>query len=177
MSNNTELETEVVLQWIKGDKIGNVEIVKNKDNEWTTFKSGTRIASNLINEFMIPLEGEPLDFNYQQPVPNSVLDKTAIGPHTPKETRKPNIDKKSDNPIKMLFNKQKKTDRADLTLNFYVNVPTKDIFDIINMSFDEDEVLAELNSFISNQIDESLLKDTLKTSIEDLIQNKFKVNS
>jgi hypothetical protein len=177
MSNNTELETEVALQWIKGDKIGNVEIVKNKDNEWTTFKSGTRIASNLINEFMIPLEGEPLDFNYQQPIPNNTLDKNGLGSPPISETGKLNTDKKVDNPIKTLFNKQKKTDSVSLTLTFSVNVPTKDIFDIISMTFDEDEVLTELNSFISNQIEENVLKDTLKTSIEDLIQNKFKVNS
>jgi hypothetical protein len=44
------------------------------------------------------------------------------------------------------------------------------------MSFDEEEVLVELDSFISNQIDTDVLKDTLRTSIEELIQKRFKTN-
>ena len=55
------LEKEV-LQWIKGDKIGDVETVIGIDNEWTMFESGGRIYTELINEFLSPVQGEPLDF-------------------------------------------------------------------------------------------------------------------
>jgi hypothetical protein len=165
---------EITLQWIKGDKIGNVETVANQDSEWTTFKSGSRIATSLINEFMILLEGEPLDFDPTQPPLDGPRGTNGPGPHPSGER---GINKKKDNPIKTLFDKQKKTDKVDLKLTFSINVPSKDIFDIISMSFDEEEVLVELDSFISNQIDTEVLKDTLRTSIEELIQKRFKTNS
>lgn len=41
------------LQWIKGDHIGTVETLDKTEDEWTYFKSGRRIKSDLINEFMI----------------------------------------------------------------------------------------------------------------------------
>jgi hypothetical protein len=171
MDNSTGIQ-EITLQWIKGDKIGNVETIANQDSEWTTFKSGSRIATGLINEFMIPIEGEPLDLNPVQPVLDGPRGTNGPGPH-PTGVR---VDKRKDNPIKTLFDKQKKTDKVDLKLTFSINVPSKDIFDIISMSFDEDEVLVELDSFISNQIDTDVLKDTLRTSIEELIQKRFKTN-
>lgn len=162
---NTDTQ-EVRLQWIKGDKVPNVEKVVSQDGEWTLFESGSRIATNLIHEFMLPIEGEPLDFDIAdaiQPIQNNVNNqavKTQV--------------KKYDNPIRTLFNKQKKTDKVDLKLNFSINVPTKDIFSIISMTFDEDEVVMELDSFISDQIDASFIKDTLRTAIEELIDTRYK---
>jgi hypothetical protein len=163
MSNSTE--TSVSLQWIKGDKIGSVEQISLHEGEWTIFSSGTRIATNLIGEFMIPIEGEPLDLNPVQPtlITPSPISASINVKRQPK-----------DNPIKTLFDKQKKTDKVELKLTFSINVPTSDIFNIINMTFDEDEVRAELDSFISNQINEEVIKETLITSINELIEKRFK---
>jgi hypothetical protein len=165
---------EISLQWIKGDKIGNVEKITSQDTEWTTFQSGSRIATNLINEFMIPLEGEPLDLDPIQPIQNSPIKQDEVKTNLANTA---NLIRQKDNPIKTLFDKQKKTVKVDLNLTFSINVPQKDIFDIISMSFDEDEVLIELDSFIANQIDADILKDTLRTSIEELIQSRFKTNT
>jgi hypothetical protein len=161
------------LQWIKGDKIGSVEQIATQEGEWTIFHSGARIATNLINEFMIPIEGEPLDLNPVQAIPNGPIATNGPASQPPSERI---VNKQKDNPIKTLFDKQKKTDSIDLKLTFSINVPSKDIFDIISMTFDEDEVINELNSFISNQINPDVLKDTLKTSIEELIKKRFNIN-
>jgi len=169
MSNTADVK-EILLQWIKGDKTGNIERMTGQDSEWTLFESGSRISTNLINEFMLPVEGEPLDLNPIQPPLDGPRGTNGPGPD-PIGVR---LDQRKDNPIKTLFDKQKKTDKVDLKLTFSVNVPAKDIFDIINMTFGEDEVLIELDSFISNQIDETILKDTLRTSIEELIKAKYK---
>lgn len=165
---------EITLQWVKGDKIGNVEKVSNQDSQWTVFQSGSRIATGLINEFMIPLEGEPLDLGTLPEItdlqpPNEKVTRSAKTPILTKPAK--------ENPIKTLFDKQKKTDNVDLRLTFSINVPTKDIFNIISMTFDEDEVIAELDSFISSQINQEILKDTLRTSIEELIKTRYKTNS
>lgn len=156
---------ELLLQWIKGDKIGNVEKVVSQDNEWTTFEGGSRIATELINEFMIPIEGEPLDLS---------MSTETQRPKVQRHTAARKTETLQVSPIKTLFDKQKKTDKVDLKFSFSINVPTKEIFDIISMTFDKDEVIVELDSFISSQINSELLKDTLRTSIEELIANRYK---
>lgn len=164
------LEEGRQLQWTKGDKIGTVEEISMHENEWTKFKSGSRIATNLINEFMIPIEGEPLDFNQvsEKPLIQNKVDTNLINANSSSKLNK------NSNPIKILFDKQKKTENIELNLKFLINVPSSDIFDIINMSFDESEVTEELNSFILNQINETLLKDTLNKAVETLILEKYK---
>ncbi len=164
------LEEGQQLQWTKGDKIGTVEEISMHENEWTKFKSGSRIATNLINEFMIPIEGEPLDFNQvsEKPLIQNKVDTNLINANSSSKLNK------NSNPIKILFDKQKKTENIELNLKFLINVPSSDIFDIINMSFDESEVTEELNSFILNQINETLLKDTLTKAVETLILEKYK---
>jgi len=92
---NTE---EKKLQWIKGDKLGNVEIVKGVDNEWTIFNSGGRIATNLLSEFLEPLDGEPLDFN--PPTPASTKAAKVYKEKLPPQ-------KETSSPIRTLFDKQK----------------------------------------------------------------------
>lgn len=163
---------EIKLQWIKGDKIGNVESVVTQNAEWTNFQSGSRIATPLINEFMIPIEGEPLELT--QANETFDLDKPKLS-KTANNTTNQNTNK--ENPIKTLFNKQKKTDDINLNLSFSIKVPTRDIFNIISMTFGEDEVAMELDSFISEQIDEHILKDTLRESIKELVADRYKDNS
>jgi hypothetical protein len=78
------------------------------------------------------------------------------------------------NPIKILFDKQKKTDDIKLSLNFSINVPTTDIFNILSITFEEDEVIEELTKFIQNQIDDKSIKETLDETIKSLIISRYK---
>ncbi len=164
---NTE---EVKLQWIKGDKFGTVETVKGIDNEWTLFNSGGRIATNLIPEFLEPVNGEPLDFNNASPT-KSVLKKAA---KVYKE--KVPTQEATSSPIRTLFDKQKKNDKIKLNLTFPIEVPKKAIYEIISSSFDADEVNDELESFIKNQISDDLILDSLFDSITELIKTRYKIN-
>lgn len=164
MDNSTETIEPIKLQWIKGDKIGNVEIVKGTDNEWTIFESGARISSSLINEFMIPIGPiDPvLDFDsaISQPIEVSV-----------KQQPKPRSDK---SPIRILFDKQKNADAVSLTLSLDITVPKKNVFDIMSVSFDEEEVINELRSFITDQIKDDRVKEAIKDSVYSLIEERYK---
>ena len=161
---NTE---EKKLQWIKGDKLGNVEIVKGVDNEWTIFNSGGRIATNLLSEFLEPLDGEPLDFN--PPTPASTKAAKVYKEKLPPQ-------KETSSPIRTLFDKQKKNDKVKLNLTFPIEVPKKAIYEIISSSFDSEEVNDELESFIKNQISEDLILDSLFDSIKELIKSRYKID-
>lgn len=158
---------EVKLQWIKGDKFGTVETVKGIDNEWTLFNSGGRIATNLISEFLEPVDGEPLNFD----PPTPALKRAA-------EVYKEKVptQEATSSPIRTLFDKQKKNDKIKLNLTFPIEVPKKAIYEIISSSFDADEVNDELESFIKNQISDDLILDSLFDSITELIKTRYKIN-
>ncbi len=189
MNNNTILPG-VMLQWTKGDKIGNVEKIASHDSEWTMFQSGSKIATSLINEFMIPIEGEPLDFRTSQvlekdskgPIgPTGSIGVTGYGPSSNLIENPPGImdipeKMQKNSPIKTLFNKLKKTDVVNLNLTFEVKIPTVDVFDIISTSFDENEVLVELDLYILNQISQNTLNVKLRSAVEDLILTFYKKN-
>lgn len=166
-----------LLQWVKGDKIDDVEEILEVGTEWTKFRSGSRIASNIVSEFMIPVEGEPLNLNANDNINisnNENLNNTQINTKRVVSEKIVSNEQEKINPIKILFDKQKKTELIDLSLNFSINVPSKDIFDIINTTFDESEVINELTLFISNQINFDIIKSTLDESIKTLILNKYK---
>jgi len=156
------------LQWLKGEKIGTVETVVAQDGEWTTFKSGARISTDLINEFMILINDEPLDFIQIEPI-SSVQSPTPLAKKVRTVNKIP-----AQNPIRTLFNKQKKTDTIDLVLTFPINAPTSDIFNIISSSFDKTEVINELTAFIMDQIKVKSIQNKLTAEIQDLITKKFK---
>ena len=162
---NTENER---LQWIKGDKIGVVETLNGIDGEWTTFEGGGRIATNLISEFLQPIDGEPLNFDNASP-PTLALKKAA-------EVYKEKIPthEVTTSPIRTLFDKQKKNDKIKLNLTFPIELPKKAIYEIISSSFDLDEVNDELESFIKDQINDDLIYDSLFDSIKELISSRYK---
>ena len=42
-------------QWIRGDFQGTVESITDSNNEWVNFQSGRRIKSDLLQEYMLPI--------------------------------------------------------------------------------------------------------------------------
>ena len=166
MDNSME-SIEEKLQWIKGDKIGSVEVIKSTEDGWTIFESGGRISTNLISEFLEPLDGDPLDFAS----PTPALEKAA---KAYKEKMPPQ--EVTTSPIRTLFDKQKKNDKVKLNLTFPISVPKKAIYEIISSSFDSEEVNEELESFIKKQISEDLILDSLFDSIKELIKTRYKID-
>jgi hypothetical protein len=164
MDNSTETIEPIKLQWIKGDKIGNVEIISGTDSEWTLFESGARISTSLINEFMIPItiHDPVLDFNSAiSSVPQQ---------SNRRETKQPKTEK---SPIRILFDKQKNADKVTLNISIDITVPKKDMFDILSVSFESEEVVKELNSFIVDQIKDDQVKESINHSILSLIEERY----
>jgi hypothetical protein len=167
MDNSMENKEKEKLQWIKGDKIGSVETINTTEGDWTVFDSGGRISTNLIKEFLQPVIGTPLDFS-----------NTPTQPPTIKKGKNKTKASKSatSSPIRTLFDKQKKNDKIKLNLTFPIEVPKKDIYEIISSSFDSVEVNSELESFIQEQISQDFIKDSLIQSIKELIKTRYDIN-
>jgi hypothetical protein len=154
------------MQWVKGDKLGSVETVSQVDSEWIYFDSGARIASSLLNEYMIPIFDEPLNFNNtEQPISKPKR-------QTVESKQKNNSD--NSNPIRILLNNQKSIDEVDLKVSFTVKLPKKEILKVLDSAFDNSEILPELELYVIDQVNEEFIKNNLIESIKSLIKSKYK---
>tara|TARA_R100000655_G_scaffold30940_2_gene62149 strand:- start:51 stop:530 length:480 start_codon:yes stop_codon:yes gene_type:complete len=141
-------------RWIKSEKAGDIVELDKKDDNWTYFHGGSRIANELLEEYLEPVaEGMPLGAGESKIEPTK---------------------EKTETPISILFNKQKKNDKVKLTINLPIEVPKKSIYDIIEASFDEKEVVEELEAFIRTQLDQDKMQKMVDKSIQSLIKEKYK---
>ena len=156
-------------QWKKGDDWGNVVTIKDIDDEWITFNEGGRLAVNLKDEFLENLNDDlAADL---MPSNSTVVDPLGISKsNTPLVETKP-ITK---SPIRLLFDKQKKNNKTTLVLEFPINIPPKDMYELMSTSFDADEVNTELSDFILDQLAKDDISVCLNKSIKSLIKSKYK---
>ena len=172
-----EIKTDVVKsehwQWIKGDDSGDVVTFKEEGPVWIEFNEGGRIATELRDEFLQPLDkdiaGEFINGT------NSGIDPLGVSA-TPSVTisKQPKLIIKDKSPVRVLFDKQKKKTEVNLILEFPVNIPSKGIYELMSTSFDSTEVNEQLYSFILDQLSEDEITNCLQDSIKSLIENKYK---
>jgi hypothetical protein len=165
-----ETKTAQRYQWIKSEKTGNVVEVDKEDGNWTNFTDGSRVATELIPEFLLPLEGDEL------PIKSDLHTIGTIGGVNSNvvDTEAVEIEDELKSPIAILFDKQKKNDKVKLTVKFSIEVPKTDIYEIIQTSFDKEEVEQELQKFILKQLDEDEITDLIHNSINNLIEERYK---
>jgi hypothetical protein len=167
--NNESLTEESITvtyyQWIKGDNTGDVVSIKDTDDKWVNFNEGGRLAKELKDEFIQPLDtniaNEFITTNIEV-IPPAVAIPVAVNITT------------SLSPIRVLFDKQKKNDRAKLLLDFPLNIPPKSIYELMSTSFDKDEVDEQLFSFMLDQLSQEEITKCLLDGIKSLIQSKYK---
>ena len=162
-----KIEEPKKLQWIKGDKIGNVETVKKVDGDFTVFVGGGKIFTNVLEEFLQPIDDDLAnELMKTQSLPTQV--QTSVPP--PKEQPA----KVETSALRTLLDKQKKLDKVPMGISFSVNIPKKKIIDVLESTFDPEELHKELENFIEDQLDNEVILNTVKDSIKILIQEKYK---
>ena len=159
-----KIEEPKHLQWIKGDKIGNVETVEKIDGDFTVFTGGGKIFTNVLEEFL-----QPIDDNLAGELIKTQDPKDTIKNSTP--TPKTKVEGSA---LRILLNKQKKLDKVPMGISFSVNIPKKKIIDVLESTFDPEELHIELENFIEDQLDTEIILNTVKDSIKILIQEKYK---
>lgn len=151
------LEEGKNLQWIKGDKAGSVEIIASIDNEWVIFQSGGRISTELIHEFMVDTAEGVLDFSIPQNV-------------QPQQIQSNQHSK--DSALMTLLKKMSKTEEHVLQINIPIKIPTLGMYTILQDTFDE-AVDEEIKRYVLNQVNDKQIKDSVNSSVEEVI-SKFK---
>ena len=164
MVDSIETVDPIKYQWIKGDKIGTVEILDKQEGEWSVFKSGGRINTSLIPEFMLMVDGEELDFD--PPTPAIV--------NAANEYKKPaKSQPKPASPIRTLLDKQKKLDKHNIQISIPIDLLSLDMYSLLSTSFDEEEVNQELQQFIEDQIQSDKVIGMVQESIQSLIKERY----
>ena len=152
------IEEPLKLQWIKGDKFGDVETVDKEEGEFTLFQGGGKIFTNLIPEFLT----ENIDTEM------NVLE-------APTKTKETPIKKEVEtSPLRILLDKQKKLDKVPMGISFSINIPKKNVIEVLESTFDPEELHEELEKFIEDQLDIETVLSTIKDSVKILIQEKYK---
>lgn len=164
MVDSIETVDPIKYQWIKGDKIGTVEILDKQEGEWSIFKSGGRINTSLIPEFMLEVDGEELDFD----PPTPALVNAA-------ETYKKQVKSqpKATSPLRTLLDKQKKLDKHNIQISIPIDLLSLDMYSLLSTSFDEEEVNQELQQFIEDQIQSDKVIGMVQESIQSLIKERY----
>jgi hypothetical protein len=160
----SEMQEVKRLQWIKGDKIGNIEVIKGESPEWIEFESGGRIAKTLSEEFMMAVGDNG-------PIIDSVKDEALM----PTKEHVESI-VKDENPIMSLFKKMESTETHTLNVAVNINTPGKDVYNILSNSFGKNVIKDTLKKYIINQLTEEVLTDSMEEAVDKII-NSFKSNN
>ena len=176
IETTAEITKPIYWQWIKGDESGNVITFKDEGAEWITFNEGGRIATELRDEFLQQLDS---DIAGEYINTSNAIDPLNVG-GAPRSTQEitgdviiPALDT-TPSPIRILFDKQKKNNKVKLILEFPINIPSIEIYDLMSTSFDENEVNKELHLFILDQLSSDDIAKSVEDSIKSLIEGMLK---
>lgn len=186
-----EQEQTLNYQWIKGEQAGSIEEIEKEEGGFIYFKSGRRINSDLINEYLMETtEGAiPLKDDIEMKS-EPVLDPTAglkeAGRIDPTAGLKvagevPTISQPQpsitvpDSPVVALLKKMgdSSKDTVEISLKVSVKIPKKGTFAILEESFGE-EVLQNVEGMALSQIDESKVREELQATLKDKVLKHYK---
>ena len=183
-------------QWTKGDRLGEVETLNKVEGEWVYFSSGRRIANNLIEEFMTPIQNEDqiMDIPGQtvssaysfksEGNDNTIMDAEGNVFNRPKAATvksKPNtkvvpetqieVSKKEKSPVRLLL-EQASSDKVKVEVPVNIEIPKKTVYKIIKESFDVN-LDEEIKAMILEKLDQSKFKKLLTEQVGKTINNHY----
>ena len=165
-------------QWIKGDKMGNVEkfldVVPDEATGMTfvEFRGGGRINVELLEEYLDKFPATKVDFKDEQVITETVLQQPMQEntlPSTP--DRQPSRNSVSsieleESPIYKLL-KQQKENWVNVNITLKLNLPPKSLYNVLISSFDsaDDEII--------NYVTEGIDIEDIRSALADSISNYY----
>ena len=182
MSNDT-LEEIKQYQWIKGDNFGKVVEVEKEDDKFLYFTDGSQIFKNVVKEFLTEVKDGNLPLPGGDEIAAKLEDSIEVVAEQPKATiqvsspkTKSNLSK-VDNPLKQLVSKLSKKNVESFSTTFGLNIPSKDIFSMLNETFEDDssELIDVITQSAIDQIEINKLQEFLKEEVTNYIKNYYNV--
>ena len=173
-------------QWIKGDKIGKIEIFKEtkvvNGISFILFESNARINEKVLPEFLQEVDKEFVAGNYvdervinfdsnilnNQNINNTNTNTTFNTNNNTTFNTNNNIGKSSvtlqKSPVRILLEKQLESNNIEINIPIKAFTVKPDVFNILHESFG-DEALDELINIIFDSLDKQELNKLLKESV------------
>jgi hypothetical protein len=177
MDENIE-EVEVKrYQWVRGEKLGNVEIFKEEKEEagvaWIYFESGARIKSELLSEFLLEVSEADLANNpiHGNNSTNPLDTLNPLGNSSPVQTAQA----APKSPVRQLLEKQAKKNVEEINLLIEMPIPKRSIYEVIRDSYDDGEVDKELTSMLLENLSNEETKEQLKKAVINLIETYYEI--
>lgn len=152
------------LQWVKGDKIGNVETVVGDDGQWLKFASGNRISKAIMAEFMLDISEGVLASD--ELTLNAIAHKPAP---SAKASIKPEPVHKPKSPVTVLLERSSQQDEVEVQVTVRVKSPTGSLMTVLRDSFGE-EADQEVEEYMMGQINAEGLAKAAREEMQRLIQ-------
>ena len=157
---------ERYLKWVKGDRLGVVEKVKGTEEQFTIFESGYRLATDMINEFM-------MDTTADDPGVQNKLDEVTI-PSTQTDTSKNTKDQMQQKPQSTLSEQKLSKLRKLLKLSdgeekgLSIKIPDEKTELTLSLIFDNPQTIIKevLLADLENQLDKILSIEPKKNESE-----------
>jgi hypothetical protein len=167
----TEKKDIVKYQWKKGDNFGKVVEVESKDSEFTYFKNGSKIFTNVLPEFLDLVTDEGLPF------PGAELIGTTPKKAPVKEVEKKVEVKESSSPLGQLIKTLSAKNVESFQLSVGINLPKKEIFNMLveNSEEEKDQILEEISKSAVSQIEINNLQEFLNEQITEFVTNYYKL--
>jgi hypothetical protein len=162
-------------QWVKGDYTGRIETVNSyldeNDLNFIVFESGKRINADLLLEYLIEVPEHQAKIAEE----SAVIDElpTLAAPATPVIQPVKPI---SQSPIMQLLLNQKNESINSIEVSLEIKIPRKEMVDVLKNSFGE-EIEEDLYQYIHNQLDYSVIKETVQEKIKKFIQEYYEPKS
>lgn len=168
-------------QWIKGDNTGRVEEITGHLDEnglnFVTFKSGRRINESLLLEYMM----EVPEYAAKAAEESALISKGSDLPpvqHKPQghNIQQPQQVATKESPVIQLLKAQKIVDDVSIKISFEVKVPKKEMISVLKVSFGE-EIEDDMHKYLSDQLDDAKIKETLEQEIKKFIKKYYESKS
>ena len=171
-------ETTKKYQWKKGESFGKVVEVLESGEKLTTFVDGSQIFNNVIGEFLeevvdghLPFPGADSLNSLSMGIPSPVeTKKTIVVNHTTTEEVQSEI-----SPLEELVAKLSKKNIEPLSTVINLNIPNRQIFDMLieNADEDRDNLIDTIAKVAVSQIEINKLQEYLKEEVTTFINNYY----
>lgn len=169
------LEKKRYYKWITFPNLGKVEAYLAEDNTYVYFESGRIILKELFTNELVDIEEDEYLMAVKLELFSSAphIDQIASTGNIEIENQSNQQKKEEVNPIKLILDKQKKTNTITITIDFPIEIPEKKVLDFLCQMFEKDEVMVEVVNACLNQIDSESINETVKVKIKNDIISRF----
>jgi hypothetical protein len=166
-------------QWIKGDNISQTQhfedLIEERGRKYIIFSDKTRIALDLLDEYMIKVE-----MGFEEIIPTSdvkLVSQTDLSQNKgvkKRDAQEIKTQAVEGNPIFALLSKQKEN-WVDVDLKLSINLPPRSLWDVLMGSFDEAE--KDILEYVTKDLDIEVVRQSLRESIKDIYKKQKTITS